>query len=112
MSNYKPNRRGLEQMATSPKMQEVVLRVAEKAKTIAEGISQEFRDTGEYADSFEIIPTEVTVNIRFPHKAAGAQLRNTAGYAAAVEWGKGGTAAQPGRKAHHVLARTLAELGK
>lgn len=105
---YNPNFDGFRKMANGPEIRAVLAEVAEKAKTIAEGLSQDFRITGEYAESF-VVGEETVVFPRGPR--AAATLTNTAPYAAAVEWGYKGRANEPDGEAHRVLGRTLDALG-
>jgi hypothetical protein len=72
---------------------------AEEAKAVAEGLAQDFRITGDYADSFEVIeePTTVAGETR-----ASAVLKNTSDHAAAVEWGN-----EHAHRAHRVLGKAL-----
>lgn len=107
--SYKPNFAGFRAAINGPEVRAMLRAEAEKAKTVAEGLSQDFRVTGEYASSFETSIVEVT-DVGSGTRPA-ARLTNTAGYAAAVEWGFEGRAAEPTRSAHHVLKRTLDALG-
>lgn len=100
---FKPNDAGFRAMAVSPEVRAVVVAEAERAKTIAEGLAQEFRRTGRYASSFEVTSETVKLTTRAgAHDVAAGQLTNRAPYAAAVEWGN-----SHDRKPHRVLGRTL-----
>jgi hypothetical protein len=96
---YRPNREGFAELAVSPQVRAALLEVGLTAKTYAEGLSEEFRRTGEYAGAFEV--TELTVIHRRGPRAA-VRLENTAPHAAAVEWGT-----RSEQKPHRVLGRTL-----
>lgn len=98
-------------MANGPELHAACTAAAEKAKAIAVGLAQEFRVTGEYADSFEVTDETVDWHGEYPGPRAAGRLTNTAPYAAAVEWGHEGREDEPGQSAHHVLARTLDALG-
>lgn len=103
---FRPNQAGFRQIANSPEMRAALKAVAEDAKAYAESISQDFRDTGDYADSFEV--TEETVDFtetRFSGPRAAARLTNTSDHAAAVEWGN-----EHSHRNHRVLGRTLDHL--
>lgn len=104
MGVYKANDAGLAAWAKGPEVQAACLAIAEKAKTTAEALAEDFRETGEYAESFEVRPVEVVVDGR---ARAAAELRNTSGHAAAVEWGYGGRADAPGQTPHRVIGRAL-----
>lgn len=102
MTSFKPNWKGFEAMANGPEARAIVKAEAERAKAIAEGLAQDFRITGDYADSFEVQETTVGPAEGFKHRHAAARLVNTSGHAAAVEWGN-----EHSHKAHRVLGRTL-----
>ena len=95
---FKANRAGITALATGPKARAAVTAVAEKGKGIAQGLSEEFRQSGHYADSFQVHETTVRIN-GLPR--AAARLENTADYATVVEIGR------KGKEGHHVLSRTL-----
>jgi hypothetical protein len=96
---YKPNQAGWRQIALSPAVRAVVETKAEAGKRFAEALSEDFRRTGEYADSFAVVP-ETLLWRRGPR--AAARLENTSGHAAAVEWS--------GDTPHRILGKTLAAL--
>jgi hypothetical protein len=98
-------------MAVGPEIRAACLAEAERAKAIAVGLAQEFRVSGEYADSFEVSDETIDWHGEYPGPRAAGRLTNTAPYAAAVEWGYEGRAGEPSSSAHHVLARTLDALG-
>jgi hypothetical protein len=102
MTSFKPNWKGFEAMANGPEARAIVKAEAERAKAIAEGLAQDFRITGDYADSFEVQETTVGPAEGFKHRHAAARLANTSDHAAAVEWGN-----EHAHKAHRVLGRTL-----
>jgi len=99
------NSAGFAAMALGPEVRHVLMEVGKKGKAFAESISP--RDTGEYASSFELVEGTTLTFGRTPH--AEVLLRNTAPYAAAVEWGNGEHAAAG--QGHRVLGRTAAALG-
>lgn len=103
---YRPSRKGFKELALSPKVQAACVAKAESGMAVAKSLAQEFRDTGEYEESFEVRP--VVVDSRAGTRV-GARLVNTAGHAAAVEWGPGKRASDP-NTGHRVLGRTLAAL--
>lgn len=108
---YRPNSAGFKALAVSPKVREAVEAEAARGKVIAEGLSQDFRKTGNYADSFEVSNETVELNTKFgSHPVAAGVLTNKAGYAAAVEYGFKGRSAEESSSAHHILGRTLEAL--
>lgn len=109
MATYKPRRAGFKEIVNGSEIAAALEEIVGQAKTIAVGLAQEFRVTGEYADSFE---TKVGVEpvSKGPARLVG-RLTNTAPYAAAVEYGYAGSSTEPGHKPHHVLKRTLEALG-
>lgn len=105
-STFKPNSAGFRAMAAGPEVAAAVRAEAEKAKLIAEALSQDFRVTGEYASSFVVTEGETELQTEFgPHAVATGTLTNTSAHAAAVEWGNANDDV-----AHHVLGRTAAAL--
>lgn len=98
-------------MAVGVEVRAALAAEAERAKSIAVGLAQEFRVTGEYADSFEVTDDTIDWTGEYPGPRAAARLTNTAPYAAAVEWGYEGRSDAPSSSAHHVLKRTLDALG-
>jgi hypothetical protein len=109
---YNPRRAASDEILNGPEIKAALTEITEKAKTIAVGLSQDFRVTGEYADSFEATVDVETVRSGSPRLVG--RLTNHAPYAAAVEWGAEpgprGTAADPLPNAHHVFGRTLVAL--
>jgi hypothetical protein len=104
--NFKPNHEGFKALAVSPEVSRVLLEVAEKGKAIAEGLAQPFRESGNYADSFNARLDVTQLKTRFgTHAAAMGVLENTSRHAAAVEWGN-----KHDSKAHHVISRTAEAL--
>jgi hypothetical protein len=102
LKNFTPNSDGFKQLAISDGVRDVLKQVADKGKDIAIGLAQDFRVTGDYADSFEVVETTIAWEGEYPGPRAAAQLINTSDHAAAVEWGN-----EHDHKPHHVLARTL-----
>lgn len=111
MADYKPSEAGFRAMANGPEIRAALRAEAERAKLIAQGLAQEFRVTGEYAESFKVEEDTIEWRGRIAGPRAAARLINTAPYAAAVEWGYEGRAKGPSSSAHHVLKRTLDALG-
>lgn len=109
-SDYRPNPDFFRKLANGPEVRAALRKVAEKGKAIAVEISQDFRVTGEYIDSFEVRDETIDWRGRYPGPRAAARLHNSAGYAAAVEWGKGGRAGDETESNHRVLGRTLDQL--
>lgn len=101
-SRFVPNRAAFAEMAVGPEIRAALRAVGERAKVTAEALSQDFRITGEYADSFEV---EEDTSILGRNQRAVVRLRNTAPYAAAVEWGNARD-----HRPHRVLGRTLFSL--
>jgi hypothetical protein len=105
---YKPSDAGFRAIGLGPEIRKALGEVAEAGKAYAESISQDFRRTGDYADSFEVVPLTVLWEGQHPGPRAAAQLLNSSGHAAPVEWGYAGDAAIPNSgSAHRVLGRTL-----
>lgn len=109
MAVYKPRRAGFKEIVNGPEIAAALEAIVGEAKTIAEGLAQDFRVSGEYADSFEE-SVKVEPVQKGPARLVG-RLTNTAPYAAAVEYGYQGASDAEGSKAHHVLKRTLEALG-
>jgi hypothetical protein len=108
---YRRDDAGWERIATGPSMVAMLTEVAEKAKGYAVSISPYDPtpdDNGHYRDSFQVEHDTWTIG---GFRRAITRLRNTAPYAAAVEWGYKGRAGAPDVDAHRVLGRTLAHLG-
>lgn len=101
LRSFKPNNAGFQKLAVSRGMRDALKQIAERGKTIAEGLAQDFRITGEYADSFEVTDETVEWTGLYPGPRAAVNLTNTAPYAAGVEWGNAHD-----HKPHRVLART------
>lgn len=106
MTSFRPNWKGFEALANGPEARAMVKAEAERAKAIAEGLSQDFRITGDYADSFEVQETTVGPAEGFKHRHAAARLVNTSDHAAAVEFGN-----EHVRQPHRVLRKTLEAMG-
>lgn len=96
---------GMSAVLLGPDIVHALTEVAEYGKLYAISIAP--KRTGHYARSFDVEPGTVEFD-RGPR--AAVKLVNTAGYAASVEWGYRGTAAEPSRSAHRVLGRTLDHL--
>lgn len=104
---------GFAQMAVGPEVAAAVLAAAENAKAIAEGLSTDFRVTGDYQDSFEAfleIKELPAGGSSQPHRAACGILENFSDHAVGVEYGYRGRAQAETKKAHRVLGRTLAAI--
>lgn len=106
-ATFKPNNAGFRAMAVGPEIRRALSEVAEKAKGIAEGLAEPFRDTGEYVDSFEVSEETIQWQGRFSGPRAASRLTNTSGHAAAVEWGN-----EHAHRNHRVLGRTLDALSR
>lgn len=101
------NAAGMSAVLVGPDIVEALTAVAEVGKEFAVSISPE--QSGHYARSFEV--TAEVIDFDGSPRAA-ARLANTAGYAAAVEYGYKGTAAEPATSAHRILGRTLDHLAR
>jgi hypothetical protein len=99
------DRAGMSAVLVGPDIRGVLATVAEIGRAYAEEIAP--RRSGNYVRSFEVRAD--TIEFSGSPRAA-ATLINTAGYAAAVEWGYGRGATDPAPKAHRVLGRTLDHL--
>lgn len=106
---YEPNDAGFRAFLIGPEVRRGLAEAAERAKAFAESISQDFRDSGEYAESFDV--SDVTVDFNGAPRAAG-RLTNTSGHAAAVEVGYRGRSHEASSSAHRVLGRTLENGGR
>lgn len=107
MATYKPAPNFFRELSVSPEIAEAVRAVAEDGKAIAVEIAERFRVTGEYADSFDVDVERIEWRGEYPGPRVAGRLTNTAPYAAAVEWGKGGRSGDETESAHRVLGRTL-----
>lgn len=96
---------GMSTVLVGPDITHALAAVAEYGKLYAESIAP--RHSGHYARSFEVVAEEIEFS---GSRRAAAKLVNTAGYAAAVEWGYRGTATDPTNSAYRVLGRTLDHL--
>jgi hypothetical protein len=96
---------GMSAVLVGPDIRESLATVAATGKAYAESISP--RRSGHYAGSFEVRADTIEFD---GSPRAAATLINTAGYAAAVEWGYRRGAADPSPTAHRVLGRTLDHL--
>lgn len=104
---YRANPDFFRKLAVSEQIRRPLREVAEKAKELAVELAQEFRVTGEYASSFEVRDETIDWRGEYTGQRAAARLHNSAGYAAAVEWGKGGRSGDETESNHRVLGRTL-----
>lgn len=107
---YKANQRFFKEFAVGPELRGIVRSIAEDAKVIARETSEDFRQTGEYSDSFEVDTEVIEFGRRYPTERVTGVLKNTAPHAAAVEWGYKGRAEAETESAHRVLGRTLERL--
>lgn len=97
---YEPSDLGFKEMLNAPQIQAICLVQAARAQAHAESIAP--RRTGNYAESFEVVPVTVMYTGAQPGPRVGAELRNTSDHAAAVEWGNSTT-----KRPHRVLGRVL-----
>ena len=95
---YVPDHKGMAQLLLSDGMAGLAVHVASRAKRHAEGLSRPFRETGEYARSFKVVPVRIAKQGRMAARM-GAVLVNESSHAANVEWGGG-------EDGHKVLTRT------
>ncbi|MFI6444716.1 hypothetical protein [Kitasatospora sp. NPDC050543] len=94
-STYTGRYNGIGRLLQNPAVRQATARAARRMKGIAEGLSPvgdpaTDRHSGEYKNSFAVVP--VTVNVPFrgkPRLRAGSRLVNTAGHAKDVEYGNG-----------------------
>lgn len=94
--SYKADYNGTSGLANSPEMVALMRQVAQKGIPFAQSISPV--RTGEYKESFEVT---AAAHGGVKGDRAAAQIVNTSGHAAGVEW----------RDGYHVLARTAEALG-
>lgn len=105
-TTFKPNSAGFREMAVGEELRRATLEVAEKAKVDGISLAQDFRVTGDYADSFEATSETVKLRTSFgEHEVAAGVLTNRSEHAAAVEWGNARD-----HRPHRVLGRVLDEL--
>lgn len=102
---FQADRDGINEIARSPAMRAALAAVATKAKGIAEGLSADFADTGDYASHFKVEADTIEWRGEYPGRRAAAYLVNDSDHAVAVEWGN-----SRDHKPHHVLGRTLGML--
>lgn len=94
-------------MAVGPEVRAACEAEAKRAESIAKAFAEDFWVSGEYIESFVVSTDTVRLQTGFgEHDVAAGKLTNIAGHAAAVEWGN-----KHDHRAHHVLARTLSDLG-
>lgn len=101
-NTWKPNNKGVRDFLVSRKVAEATLKIAEKIAAIGKANSP--IDTGEYQRSWYAKSVPVTVR---RETRAGAEVGNSAGYAAAIEWGYSGRRDEEGPHAHHVFAKAI-----
>ena len=103
MATFKPNSSAFKEMAVGPEVTRVVLEIATKGLPIAQALSADFTNDGDYLANFNVRADIAELRTGFgAHPVAAGVLENTSGHAAAVEWGN-----KHSHKAHHVLGRTL-----
>lgn len=103
--NWKWDYSGFGNLLRGPEMQALMAKKAHQAKEMAEAIApvdEHGPHPGHYRESFEV---DVGVAVTAEGSRAVATLRNTAPYAAAVEFGNRTT------KAQHVLLRSIDAMG-
>jgi len=94
-------------MAVGPEIASACVAEASRAAGIAKALAEDFRVSGNYAESFVVSAETVRLSTGFgEHDVAAGVLTNRSPHAAAVEWGN-----EHDHRAHHVLGRTLAALG-
>jgi hypothetical protein len=105
---YKANSAGFRDCAVGPELTAAVLLIAEKAKAEAIALSEDFRKTGDYIESFRAYGTVTSLKTSFgEHDVATGVLENFSGHAVPVEWGN-----THDHKPHRVLGRVLTTLGR
>lgn len=100
-ARYEPSKSGWAAISLSPAILKACVAEANRGRVFAKAIAP--RDSGEYQQSFDV-DAETVMFALGPRVAA--TLSNTAGHAAAVEWGNRRTP-----HPHRVLGRTAAFLG-
>lgn len=98
---FEPDHEGLNEIARSPAVRAALAAVAEKGKAIAEGLSADFKITGDYMSHFKVVSDTIDWVGEYPGRRAAANLVNDSDHAVAVEWGN-----SRDHKPHHVLGRT------
>lgn len=105
---YKPNSKGFAECAVGPELSAAVVAIAEKGKTEAIALSQDFRKTGNYIESFRVRADVVPLRTGFGvHDVAAGILENFSPHAVPVEWGN-----KNDHRPHRVLGRVLTTLGR
>lgn len=105
-TNFQPNSAAFRAMAVGPEIRAAVTAEAKRAQTIAKGLAEDFRVSGEYIDGFVVTTQTDRLTTAFgEHDVAIGELINLSPHAAAVEWGN-----KHDHRAHHVLGRTLSAL--
>ncbi|HVX20885.1 MAG TPA: hypothetical protein VHB02_06035 [Acidimicrobiales bacterium] len=104
---YVPNHEGFAALAVSDEIRSAVRARTEQAEALAIEFSADFvsdrhGDGQRYIDSFETYLTTAEVGEEFPHESAVGVLKNTAPWAAAVEWGN-----SHAQKPHRVFGRVV-----
>lgn len=102
---FQANRDGINEIARSPGVRAALAGVAAQAKADAVAMSESFRETGDYINSFDIDSDTIDWVGEYPGRRGAAILVNHSDHAAAVEFGNKRIG-----DGHHVLARTLAAL--
>ena len=111
MTSFKPNWKDWEAMANGPEAKAVVRAAAEEGVSILKGLAAEFTDVTDddkthYIDSIEIEEVTVGPEEGFKRPRAGARVRVTVPYAAAIEWGN-----EHVKRPHRPLRKTLDAMG-
>ncbi|HEV3309960.1 MAG TPA: hypothetical protein VG815_05545 [Chloroflexota bacterium] len=105
-ASFKANSAAFKEMAVGPEVTAIVTEIAARGLEIAQGLSEPFAKTHDYATSFNVRTAVVILRTGFgSHPVVAGILENTSDHAAAVEWGN-----KKDSRSHHVLGRTLEEL--
>lgn len=105
---YKANSKGFTACAVGPEITAAVLAIAEKAKAEAIALSEDFRKTGNYIESFHVRGEITQLRTGWgSHPVATGILENTSPHAVPVEYGN-----THDHKPHRVLGRVLTTLGR
>lgn len=98
-----PSEAAWTEIATNPELNQVLLQVGREAADLARGMSLEFSDTGEYANSFE---TNLEVQVVAGTPRSVVVLANTSDHAVEVEEG-----VHHSGRGHRVLGRVRDIIG-